>query len=447
MFGAVNIVDYGAHPDAHGDVNAAAIAAAATQAGATRATVYVPSAPGKSWNLGDNRIDLKTVHLTGTWIPSGSDTGAVVRFAGQGGFHTTWQNGDGFSVSNLAIVGSGGDTPTANGQILVDFTGVGKPRLHNVRLQRAGTGVLLRNGSVVECNYGMFTNVDPQRCWVGFDVQGNSHTWIAGRPWLNRTAVHIPQAGSGWWTNINFHGTAFEGNSNAAVDSTGSNVAFFGCRFENPNVVEGSVTLRPNAQIHYFHGNHWSSGVHVLDQTPGGSAYGTDLAANSSIMSPAPGPNLARNPGFKVDSTGDGVADGWALTFSSLGVHTAVIDPVKKLSGVASQQVQNIDTRNLRLYQAIPTEPGVRYVVRARVWNEVGSLQMRCGVTPGGTEYANQLVGNGEWRTMTAGFRATGDTMHLSFYLNGVTPTTFWVDSVTATAGLTAPAHWVSPGD
>ena len=213
----------------------------------------------------DEPVDVKRAVIVGEGVPGNSGGGGtMVTFGGTAGFFSSMQDNFGYELRDLDIVGSAGPSPNRNGQTLVDFTGQNSPRLANVRLRRAETGMLLANGATVDCHYGRFYGIDAQQCVRAVHVAdgAHSHQWFGGRWWACATAGLIDAA-----NNIGFHGVAFEAHTTAGVDSAGSNVSTVGCRFEAQSSSVKNLTAHGTPGVHYCFGDHWSTGIDPTDQS------------------------------------------------------------------------------------------------------------------------------------------------------------------------------------
>lgn len=428
--------------------NAATTQAAIDFAGGGRYTISWPLADGV-WNY-TTSVDYKNCNLKGTGKPGNDSTsgGTTLVFAGTTGLATSLANNNGIQHENLLIVGSSsGNRPADNGQVLVDLRKMNSPSLKNVRVAQAGTGILLEE-DVVEANYTHFDDVDVYQCSVGIENQGNSFRMFGGRLWQCRTGVLVPQGATQTYNNLLFSGVTFEAIQTAGVDSTSINAEFAGCRFENPDIELASVVIRASSGVHMFNGNHWSSGLDILDQTIGGVAYGTDFVPTSPVRSVSSSRNRVSTPTLDIDTSIDGVADDWSYTFTSNEAGaTPTIDTSVKVSGAGSQRLVNVDAVNARIGQTIATVDGRHYVaaIRARV-EPSGSPQVsfRIGSTTLGTnDLGNiEVPADGAWHLLTRAFQADSGTTQLCVYNSGADAADIHLDYAHVTAGIALAPDW-----
>lgn len=420
--------------------NLTAIQAAIDSLGGARGVVIF-SKPGTYTITGSTNIDVKRATLRGLGVPGNSGGGGtVLSFTGTAGLYSSVNENRGFQLKDIEILGSAGAAPsTDNGQILVNYTGQNYPRMWNVRLRGAGTGLLLTKGaSAIECHYGGFFGIDFHDLYKGVslpaEATNGTHSFYGGRFNNCKTGVVM---GSGV-NNISFYGTAFEcGNTSTAVDSTGTNITFNGVRWETGGT---DLYVRSGAGRHYSFGCHYSSGLDIVDENVPGVVYGVDVAtAAAALMAAHSGSNLLANGAFKRDTNADGLSDLWLNTFSSTGGQTfaRTTDPYAEGS---VQQVNSNTASNLRLYQAITCAPNVPHVLRVRARVNAGTNNfLRIGSSTNGTEWGQTTItADNVFREYRMLFTPTAASVFITFYLSGTTSRTLEVSGAVVTAGLTA---------
>lgn len=389
----------------------------------------------------DNAIDIKECRFKGDGVAKDSPLISRLYFTGTNGISSSIESNHGFYIEDLEVWGSA--TKTANGQVLIDFTGQNYPHLKNVRIWQAGIGVQVGKGTTVECNYGNFDRVDINQCDIGFKViqntpaGSNSHSFYSGRLWDSNIGIDIPFA----HTNISFFGTSFESNDTYGIQSEGTNISFFGCRFENGNI---NVKLLSNAGAHFFFGNHWSSGSDIDDDTVNGAAYVFDNADNSTTQ--AEGykgknivsvPNMLLNPYFEHDTNSNGVPDDWGFFWSSLGTGVMTLDPTESSIGTNAVKIVSGTGNNLRLQQDLDVVEGAQYTLSIRSKIDTGSARIRLGNSgSASTEYLNTEFSHSNYRINTFTFTATSNVLNVTIYLNGTVDRTVLIDYMTLVQGL-----------
>lgn len=387
-------------------------------------------------------LDIKETRFVGTGTSKDSPYISILRFTSTFGISSSVESNHGFYLKDIEVWGSA--TKTANGQVLVDFTGQNYPYLDNVRLWQAGTGILLAKGSAIECNYGTFNRVDVNQCDIGINValstpaSSNSHSFFSGRMWDNNTALKIALLHS----NINCHGTVFESNDVYGVDSEGTNCTFSGCRFENASAT--NIHLGSGAGNHYSIGCHWSSGFSIVDDTQDGMFFVFDKAVGTATNGTAYGgrfpvgiPNIFKNPYFEHDTSGNGEPDDWLWTFSSLGTATITLDPTAGELGDNAVSIQSGTGNNVRIEQTFQVVSGMNYTLTVKPRIDTSSARIRIGNSgSGSTEYANITFSNTSYAVKTSSFTTTSDTLNIAIFLDGTTNRLVEVDYVSLVAGI-----------
>jgi hypothetical protein len=193
------------------------------------------------------RIDFKRVTIHGVALTqSGAQMGTELYVGSIGGLYTTIEDNQGPRHENLRITSS--VTMTANGQTLLDLTGINYPRLDNIVLYGGQKGLKLSGGVSVESHYGTFTNVSASRCYTGISVEGGSrtqtHSFFGGRMW--DCVEGYANEGTGT-SDINFYGTAFESDQaiRHAPTARAAQTKLFSCRNESnvaPEIPAGQFT-------------------------------------------------------------------------------------------------------------------------------------------------------------------------------------------------------------
>ncbi len=272
-----DVTDFGAVGDLVTD-DTAAIQSAIDDFSGQRGIIYFPTST-LGYLCSSAGLDAKRVHFLGARVPGNAgDGGTKLMFDSTYGISSSLEDNFGYGISEMEIVGSNEGTPTASGQILVDFTGQNYPRLNNVRLRRGDRGVLLKKGATIECHYGLFTHVNPNECFVGVEIAAagtaSEHTFVGGRHWSCETGVLIGANAN----DISFFGTAFEnGAGNLGVDSTGTDITFCGVRWETLGT---NLTVRSGAGDHWVFGGRFSSGTDIADANDPTVVYGIARSAD-----------------------------------------------------------------------------------------------------------------------------------------------------------------------
>lgn len=223
-------------------------------------------------------LDLKRANLVGIGIPGVSGGGGSrLDFDLTAGISSSINDNFGFAIRDIMLRGS--SSATQNGQTLVDFTGQNYPRMSNVRLQRAETGLKLSTGGVVQCHYGLFLDCHIEECWRGVDIGdvSNSHKFVGGRFRVNVVSAYVGDS-----NNIVFS-SSFEAHTSIGVDSAGDDITLLGCRFEASSPT-AHVRLRAGAGDHYDIGSRWSSGTALDDSAAPGQLHGWGRRASVAAM-------------------------------------------------------------------------------------------------------------------------------------------------------------------
>lgn len=250
----VSRADFGAVLDGTAD-DSAAVQAAIDSLNGERGLVYIGGHA-----LCEADVDQKRAILVGDGPPDNSGGGgSVLEFTSNFGLSSSVEQNYGTALVGLEVRGSNGGTPTASGQVLVDFTGQNYPRLTNCRVRRGEVAVRLAAGTNVECHYGRFVGVDIDECVQGWDADDNTHDIFGGRAQGCTDGADIASGVS----SVNFYGTSFENNSNSGISSTGDNIFLAGVYFENTGAT--NLNVRSGAGHHVHTGCHWSSGTAIAD--------------------------------------------------------------------------------------------------------------------------------------------------------------------------------------
>lgn len=439
---ALDVRYYGASGDG-GTLDAGAVQAAIDALEGGRGVVTFGRG---TYNCGEARIDAKRAVLRGAGAPGNSGGGGTTLvFTGLGGVYSSVADTQGFSVEHMTVRGAG---PRAgSGQVLIDFSGQGAPKLNHVRVQGADIGIKLATARGVEADYGTFFRVDVFQCAVGVwftSAAANSNHWYGGRFWNNGVGVRIDPG----LDNVTFHGVDFEcGHGATAVDSAGSNVAFFGVRWETNGV---NVRIRRGAGLHWFLGDHWSSGVDIQDENDPGVARGVGAPFEPLIASSV-GQNLVANGSFEhaAPRRGDEVKGpatpaGWTYGFSSAGSGWVDLEDRDVKEGLRAARLTTGTTDTPMLYQVLRgLTPGASYTLRGRIkvladGADIGRNRFTVGngSTPGGTDALVQTVpADGAWHLVTRPFRPNGNAVTVGIWLGGSEPRTVLVDAVAVVQG------------
>lgn len=278
-------------------------------------------------------IDFKRVALNGVTVADGGQSGGTtLSFSGAFGLYSSIEDNQCPHHSNFRIRGSA--EKTANGQTLIDFTGLNYPRLTNVISYAAENGMKLAPGTVVECHYGSFVNYDASRCYRDVLIEGNvktqSHSFFGGRSW---DCVFC--ATNNGTEDVNFFGRQFEGGLFPDHLANGASTKTFGCRFEGLTVSEspllGSYQSLGDYTSGWQHRPAISFASGVATRNTARSVIGAVGADGAAISGPA---NLLRNPSLILDVNDPTKIAGWsapAVTYTRLAGITGPI-----LKGVAA---------------------------------------------------------------------------------------------------------------
>lgn len=263
---ALNVRAFGAAGDGETDDTQAIRAALATSGG--RVPLVFPT--------GNYRVTAPLELLSGQLLQgAGKWTNAALIYVGEGSLFRkpASAGGSGYWIlRDLRLNGQGRGAE----QIAVDLLNVNYSQLQNVGIFGFGTGIRLSSGNGgVECHYNELLSVYLSECGLGIDVGAGAHSngVLGGRLWNCPLGVRINHdlapANHVW-----FKGTAFEcGIGATAIESRGTNVNFSACRFETRGI---NVRILRGAGVHWFFGNHWSSGVDIEDQNSRPVGMGVD---------------------------------------------------------------------------------------------------------------------------------------------------------------------------
>lgn len=389
-----------------------------------RATIFFPDGV---YNFASS-LDYKLCNLLGagpTQTDDGpTEGGTALKFAGTHGLYSSTPSNTSPMVSEMSIFGSG---PNAtNGQILLDFSGMNRPRATNVRLWESDIGMKLAlAGGVNSCNYGVFDQVDVLQCTTGVEIgdasdESNSHTFLGGRQWSSTVGTRIHPS-----TNITFIGTTFEvgANPNEAVRSEGTGITFIGCRFES---LYRNLHVLAGAGRHWHFGCVFSSGANVVDDNDPtvvrGDSYFDD-AEGTDTPATVTSPNLCVNGAFRYDTDADGIPDGWSTTYSVLGTGFTITTEDGDPDVDTYCKFVNTGATGARIGQQFTCEPGRRISVlfKLRTSDAGTNWRVNAGATTGSTEYRQFLLvdTDGDWHEYRTSFTPTADSFWLTLLRNG----------------------------
>ena len=272
------------------------------------------------YRLDSARLDFKKVVIEGSGPTDNGATGGTEFYVGAvGGLYTTIEDNSGPRHENLRITSS--STRTANGQTLLDLTGINYPRLDNVTLYGGQIGLKIAKGTVVESHYGTFTNVNFSRCYTGVSVNtglyAQTHNFFGGRAW--DCVEGCANEGTGA-SDINFYGTAFESDQalRHAATATAAQTKWFACR--NESNVQPDIPVGQFTEI----GTYWSGNrrAETLTVSPTGASgvlvesptQIRNIGVNNAVEFASP--NVLPNSLFEFDPsasrTGGANIPGWS---------------------------------------------------------------------------------------------------------------------------------------
>jgi hypothetical protein len=382
-------------------------------------------------------VGMGRCNLRGVAFPANAGGGTRLTFTGTAGM--AWTSDTlGIQIEDLRI---GGATAQAtNGQVLVDLSGCAHARLRNVVVTTTDIGIRLAN-TAVEANYCTFEHVNVFRCTLGVDHQaGNSLLWQGGR--FNDCTTGY-QIASGL-NNIAFVGAWFEcgDTPNVAVDSTGINVTFVGCRFET---LGKDVVVRSGAGEHWFFGCHHSSGTDISDANVPGVCFGlSTLSGSEGTILPVRGAGANRI----VNGRGVWGTGGWSRTHSSGSGDSLTHQTGDATVGDFLRLTNASAASNPRAYQVPSVLVGKRMVVSCKYRTTMTIAQIRVGT--GGTSDSTYVLSNcssdGAWHEVRFAFTPTTTTVNVSFYINGTANGDLDFTDAMLTAGYQAPAVYAAGG-
>jgi hypothetical protein len=283
---------------------------------AARGVLYL----GKGGIRADSaRIDFKQVTLIGEGTTQAGSSGGTELYVGSvGGLYSSIQNNLSPRHENLNITSS--SLKLANGQVLMDLTGLNYPNLTNVTMTGGEVGLKISKGATIESHYGTFTNVNCSKCYTGISVNtglyAQTHSFFGGRMW--DCVEGYANEGTGA-SDINFYGTAFESDQaiRHAATATAAQTKWFACRNESgtvPNVTVGEFTEIGT----YWSGNRRAEAVYVGVTGASGvlSEYANrvvSVGVNNAVDQVAP--NVLPNAIFEFDPsssrTSSTIVPGW----------------------------------------------------------------------------------------------------------------------------------------
>ena len=256
----------------------------------------------KRYRLDSARIDFKRVNLIGKGTTDNGATGGTEFYIGDlGGLYSSIQDNTAPRQENIRITSA--STRSQNGQTALDLTGLNYPNMENVTIYGAEKPLVLSGGTVVECHYGRFTNVNISRGYHGVTVAGGNrtqtHNFFGGRFW--DCVVGVKNRGT---SDINFHGTAFESDQafiNSTEDGDVPETNIFGmrdeCNLAPDNAPQGSTLT--------YTGVYWSGWKKPrefsVDDSGEVKEHGKVMTANVRGDMSVLGHNLLRNPEMKPD--------------------------------------------------------------------------------------------------------------------------------------------------
>ncbi|MCK5861831.1 MAG: hypothetical protein KAH38_05065 [Candidatus Hydrogenedentes bacterium] len=393
-----------------------------------------------------NSIDAKRASLRGIGTPGVSGGGgSTISFTEQGsiaGIYSSIQDNAGYQIHDLKIMGNNKlppAQPADTGQVLVDMTGQNFPRMSAVRIQNGGTGLLLANGSKVECHYGLFQGVDIGYCHTGIDIAHGARTWgahsqtfVGGRIYSCTRSVFIKHTSN----QIAFFGVQFEGKG---IVSSGDNVTIVGCRMEGSGT---NLLIREGAGLHFLFGNHWSSGKDIVDENKFSVVYGTDYAPDFAVATDFISQNLLSNGSFEYDLNNDGLADGWTVGYSSFGDgYSVALDTEEAQEGRYAQKIVNKGALNLCLVRYVTVEPDVPCVVRFRAKVTSGITRVMIGNGSSAADHTFRYIGvpaEPDWVEHRLPFTPSSDKINICIQLTGTDPRDIYVDGAVLTTGILA---------
>lgn len=316
----VSATDFGVVADwdgATGTDQTTQLQAAIDSFGVRRGVVFLPDGAVRADSA---RINFKRVSIIGRGTTNtGANGGSDLYVGALGGLYTTIEDNLAPRHENFRVISS--SEKLANGQVLMDLTGLNYPNLTNVTLYGGEVGLKLSKGATVETHYGTFVNLNCSRCYTGISVNtglfAQTHSFFGGRMWDCVEGYANEDTGA---ADINFYGTAFESGQaiRHAATATAAQTKWFGCR--NESSAASAVTVGQFTQI----GTYWSGNrrAETVAVTPTG-ASGVLVESNTQIRNIGVNnavefgaPNVLPNSLFEFDPsasrTGGTNIPGWA---------------------------------------------------------------------------------------------------------------------------------------
>lgn len=310
---------------------------------------YFDGARGEVWLMAGNSysgsgIDFKRCSLVGYGDGDSAGSGddgdnyTVLRFDGTNGISTTIEDNTGPHHRDFRVTATNQDK-TANGQTLIDFTGVNRPRLSRVVSRGGENGLVLDAGASVECHYGHFEDYYPQKHHRGIKILGGAetqtHSFFGGRAWDCVVAYENAEGTS----DINFYGTTFESDLAIKHTDAGSNpqaaeTKTHGCRDESSSIPDIPVGVLTQLGT-YWSGNRKASYLTFGAGTTSEIENRLNVYGVANNKTPS-GRNILKNPSFTPDLNDDTVVPGWAATTGVpiQDTHKGASGRIVELSGI-----------------------------------------------------------------------------------------------------------------
>jgi len=318
---SVSVFDFGAVGDWNGVTgtdDTAAIQAAIDSFNGARGTVLLGQ---MSCRCEAARIDFKRCNIVGeSPIPNSGGGGSLLYFGDTGGLYTSLEDNSAPLLKQFRLTSNVATWKTANGQTMLDLTGLNYPNVQDVTITGGEIGLRINKGATIESHYGNFSAVNISKCFVGLKVDSGlyaqTHSFFAGRFWDCVDAYVNTGTGA---SDINFYGTAFESEQAIRHEATAkaAQTKWFSCRNES-----GSAPDVPVGQFiqlgTYWSGNKRAEAVYAdgLLATGKLKEYANkviNIGVNNATDQVAP--NVLPNPLFEFDPsvarTASTVIPGW----------------------------------------------------------------------------------------------------------------------------------------
>ena len=423
-----SVTDFGATGD--GSTNDTAAIQAAISAVPGQA-VYFPSG---TYVITAN-IDPEGCRLIGAGTGNNSVANTTLEFSSTYGFVQALENNHSYSIEKMELYGSA--SKTANGQVLVDFSGQNYPMMRDVRVWQAGIGIQIKGGTSVSSNYGFLINVDVNQCDIGINLQydgaysGNSASFFGGRLWDNMTAVVIGASIS----NALFSGTSFESNDTYGFDSLGTNIFFSGCRFEG-NGIPGYIRL--GAGKHVGNGNHWSETLGLVDETVDGMWFGEQGSSPTYARAKITGVNYLQNGLFEynIDPDANGCPAPWLTTRMSGLDYVLSLEPTEADIGSNAIKIVTNTTTTMRMYQQdIKVVQGVQYIISVKYKLDVTGTNVKLKVGDNSSDSDAIHINHSfevatEYKWISIPFTPTTEFINVAVYFTDTTNRTMLIDAM-----------------